>query len=449
MDPFSITIGALTLAQTGTNLTTLLFDLGKDIKSASTAMAEVASDVQLTSTLLTDLAHNLEANPTGYSENFLASAKNLCDQCKAAFDEIELMIGGRERGVERREWLKRVKWAMGGKSGVGQKQERLRKLQFMFLFVSQIEMLGGGSSKQPNANGGAELTAGNLEGQLVEVPVQIGSSSSAGGKEPARYMATLTLRAAPPISARRHEFERSEKQKDPIASKKCLLVNMRRSPRFSADLIQPVPRMERLDRMQKKEERLNIIEPYSFEQYSAESRIKPAFDEEREKSEPRIPSQKEAEDDIDSLLASWSKPPSKTKASPSSRPRDPPSPRPSAAKLVKPEKSPTNPPDRTPSVRIHEAPGLPPIKSYGPTDYPSSSRRPAAPSPPLAAQSGGQPRSSAVDPRGSGTLRTTAQVAGGRSTRRPRSEEIPRDRVTRYYVDRRKGEVRDRDDRAW
>lgn len=199
MDPFSITIGALTLAQTGTTLTTILFDLGKDIKSASTAMAEVASDVQLTSTLLTDLAHNLESNPTGYSEKFLASAKNLCDQCKGVFDEIEGIVG-RGKGVDKGEWLRRVGWAVKGKRGVGEKQERLRKLQFMFLFVSQIEMLGTGASKASGTSG-AELTAGSLEGQLIEVPVQL--SGSSGGREPARYMATLTLKATPPeISSR-------------------------------------------------------------------------------------------------------------------------------------------------------------------------------------------------------------------------------------------------------
>ncbi len=199
MDPFSITVGALTLAQTGTNLTTLLLDLGKDIRSASAAMAEVASDVQITSTLLTDLAHNLEVNPTGYSEKFLASAKNLCDQCKGVFDDIEGIVG-RERGVDRGEWLKRVEWAVKGKRGVSKKQEKLQKLQFMFLFVSQIEMLGSGASKTPGTSG-AELTAGSLEGQLIEVPVQL--SGSSGGREPARYLATLTLKAAPPeISSR-------------------------------------------------------------------------------------------------------------------------------------------------------------------------------------------------------------------------------------------------------
>ena len=204
MDPFSLTVGALTLAQTGTNLTTLLFDLGKDIKSASTAMAEVASDVQLTSTLLTDLAHKLEANPDGYSENFLVSAKNMCDQCRATFDDIEAIVG-RERGVEKVDWMTRVAWAMKGKKGVVEKQERLRKLQFMFLFVSQIEMLGG-SPKSPGPSGGEHM-AGNLEGHLIEVPVQLSGSSR--GKEPARYMATLTLKAAPPVITRQYVTLRS------------------------------------------------------------------------------------------------------------------------------------------------------------------------------------------------------------------------------------------------
>ncbi len=196
MDPFSLIVGALALAQTGTTLTTFLFDIAKDIKSASATMAEVASDVQLTSTLLADLGNNLDANPHGYSENFLVSVKNLCDQCKGVFEEIEGTVG-RKRGVEKVEWLEMVAWAFRGKKGVKERQGRLRELQFMFLFVSQIEMIGGGS-KRPGGikSGGQELTAGDLEGQLVEVPVQI-SGSNAGGREPARYTATLTLRAAP------------------------------------------------------------------------------------------------------------------------------------------------------------------------------------------------------------------------------------------------------------
>lgn len=199
MDPFSLTVGALALAQTGTTLTTLLLDLGKDVRSASAAMAEVASDVQITSTLLTDLAYNLEVNPTGYSEKFLASAKNLCDQCKGVFDDIQGIVG-RDRGVDRGEWLKRVGWAVKGKRGVGEKQERLRQLQFMFLFVSQIEMLGSGASNAP-VTSGAELTAGSLEGQLIEVPVRLSGSSEE--REPARYMATLTLKPAPPTKSSR------------------------------------------------------------------------------------------------------------------------------------------------------------------------------------------------------------------------------------------------------
>ena len=356
--------------------------------------------------------------------------------------------------MDRSDWLKKVSWAVKGKKGVDEKQRRLRKLQFMFLFVSQIEMLGSGSSKQPVGNGGAKLTAGSLEGHLVEVPLQIGGTSATDGKEPARYMATLTLRHAPDIEKRQRETHTSSARKDHTASNRCRLVNMRRSPRFSADLIQPVPRVEREARKAKK------AEP-SVLRWTA----KVSFEDEHEDAEPRILSQREAEEDIDVLLASWSNASAKTKTSPSPRPNankparysPPPSPLrsslgskdpPSKSVVFKApgeEKSPANLPGRTPSVHIHEAPGLPPIKSYGPADYPSSgaSRRPAAPSPPLPSR-GGEPRSPGIDPRGSGTLRTSVS-ATSRRTKRPKSEEIPRERVTRYYVDRRNGELRDRD----
>ena len=223
------------------------------------------------------------------------------------------------------------------------------------------------------------------------------------------------------------------------------MMHERRKVEF--DIIEPLHRAEhraepKMARKQRKAE-FDIIEPASFERHSADS--KPASDEEYGESELRIPSQKEAEDDIDSLLASWSEPPATifTKGPPSPRPSankpvkpklpTPPSPRPAAAKPAKPDKSRQNdPPARTPSFRVHEAPGLPPIKSYGPSDYPtnsaSSSRRPAAPSPPLSAPR--SPRAGQAEAQPTSTLRT----GGSGRTRRPRSEEIPKERVTRYIL---------------
>lgn len=174
---------------------------------------------------------------------------------------------------------------------------------------------------------------------------------------------------------------------------------------------------------------------------------------------PRIPTQKEAENDIDDLLATWCgkrpvKPSAKGPPSPSTRPdssstKTPPSPRPSATnKPASPKLPPkTNQPTRSPSVRIHEVPGLPPITSYGSADYPlpsssssSSQRPPPPPPPPQGGSVSLRPQGQTGEPTGNTALRTSAAHAGpgtARTSRRPKSAELPREHVTRYYIDRR------------
>lgn len=147
------------------------------------------------------------------------------------------------------------------------------------------------------------IPAGSFQGVMQQIPVQLTLKNPGAGSETVSYEATLTLKPIlqpPPASALYGAPQSREEppQKAKLSGRqKESLKNMRRSPYFSIELLQPPPRRSVSSRS---EERVRIE--------TANSKSKTESNEKsREKSEVHrefgIPSREEAEKDVGSMLA--------------------------------------------------------------------------------------------------------------------------------------------------
>lgn len=255
MDPLSITTGIITLVETGTALSTTLWDLTTSYRSASTDVQELASEIDLVTSLFDSLGASMDRAPAQYSADFQRTTRNLIHKCHSIFAEIEGMLPERvlkgseasksERAARAYE---KVLWAAFTKERVLKRRGELRRVQHMFSFVETVQRCveRGESGGVAAGKAGGD---GSFEGLLQRTDVKAVNGASIA---PAMFQATLVLQPAAPPSGRSgldagqagetQTYEATE----PVLAQDDFrrLQNLRMSPYFSKSLLDDEPAIE-------------------------------------------------------------------------------------------------------------------------------------------------------------------------------------------------------------
>ena len=91
MDPFSITVGAVGLADTGTSLAKSLYGKVKSYKNAPNEIQEVAHDVETCTYMFNLLRSSVNANDANFTPEFKRIATNLVKKVQLLETTVELM----------------------------------------------------------------------------------------------------------------------------------------------------------------------------------------------------------------------------------------------------------------------------------------------------------------------------------------------------------------------
>ncbi|KUJ24424.1 uncharacterized protein LY89DRAFT_22533 [Mollisia scopiformis] len=297
MDPFSVTVGAIALAETANKLASSLTDRYSAFSSAPKEMLEIASHVTMCAGLVNVFAQSIDDR----SED---------DFPKSFRQDASFLV------LQKPDYGDRLKWAFGSHSQkkVAKHQENLKQAQHMIMFMTTCWQFKLPSKpKQPSVGTtGSSIPMGSLQGVLQHMPVQINMKGPESESQTVTYEATLTLK---PVEQRpqreeyelehaRKKIEVSSRSSETTNRAKQALENMRRSPYFSMLLLQP--KLERVVQERKY---------YRAEPASEDEREKMKMEEEKRKQEaemelemnfrPKPLSKEAASEDVEDILSQW------------------------------------------------------------------------------------------------------------------------------------------------
>lgn len=253
MDPFSITVGVVGLADAGTSLAGFLTEKYKTYRDAPELILEIAHEVEFCAGLVDMFGSNLDRPGAEYPEKFVRDAKNLVRRTNAVFLDIRgLMPIDRDFDAP----FSRARWHfMLDKKKLLEHQQRLRQLQQMFMFMETMYRYhypsentvkpSGGAIKDPNQ--GPDSEEQTLQGVMDSQSPMLLNGVGADGRS---FQVTLTLKpvsqqmeAVPysmPVSAPGISSRSGLSTIKPARSSqsKRRLEGLRRSPFFDMSLLE-------------------------------------------------------------------------------------------------------------------------------------------------------------------------------------------------------------------
>ncbi|CZR55514.1 uncharacterized protein PAC_05402 [Phialocephala subalpina] len=288
MDPFSITVGAVALAETANKLASSLTDRYRAFSSAPKEMLEIAGQVTMCAGLVDVFSRSIDGTGAEFPPRFQQDASTLVMQCRAILKDIDEMI---PHGSKKPDYGDRLKYAFGSQKKIAKHQENLRQVQHMFMFMTtcwQYQL----PAKQPVATT-SPIPMGSLQGVMQHMPLQINMKTPGSGAQTVTYEATLTLKPVeqPPTRPEMEYFRRERKSSrrfETSNQQKQSLENMRRSPYFSMKLLKP-------------------ITTETTRYYRTMPEIMREREEMKKKgeAEAKPPSREEASEEVDNILSQW------------------------------------------------------------------------------------------------------------------------------------------------
>ncbi|RDW58139.1 hypothetical protein BP6252_13550 [Coleophoma cylindrospora] len=313
MDPFSILVGSLALTEAANKVAGKLMDTYRDFKSAPREMVEIADQVTFCSGLVDVFANSVDATGQKFPTRFREDVTTLVDKCNSILTDIEDMIPEGTRDQDRPDYAQRLKYAFGDKKAIDELQDKLKKVQHMFMFMTTCWMYQVPSLQhhhQQQATSSA-IPVGSLRGTMEHVPVQITMNNGNGESQAVIYEATLTLKPKQtPATPSRPGLPRSKSSVADDARMKTnakeSLKNMRRSPNFSTNLlrrVRPVVTTES-DGSGRRADRHRISYSKKYEEIGKKrERYREDSDQgHREESSVEAKSREEASHDVDEII---------------------------------------------------------------------------------------------------------------------------------------------------
>ncbi|KAF2724848.1 hypothetical protein K431DRAFT_134132 [Polychaeton citri CBS 116435] len=276
-DPFSIATGIIGLAETGTALASFLTDKYRAYRDAPEQILEIAHEVEFCAGLISVFEEGIErragdGEKVGAGSRFERDAGNLVWRTKKLFQEIRDLIPKDTNSLSDN-YIARWRY-MFDKKKLSDKQQRLREMQQMFMFMETMYRYNADSrpptpaskptgSKDPGfSTAGAGdtslapgLQGGSFEGLMTAPQPQSNGDVSANSRGTIQFMATLTLKPMPqpeavqatrmsdtisvePRMGSLNPFSHKKKKQDKRESR-LRLENLRRSPYFRPELLEP------------------------------------------------------------------------------------------------------------------------------------------------------------------------------------------------------------------
>lgn len=257
MDPFSITVGVVGLADAGTSLAGFLTDKYKTYRDAPELILEIAHEVEFCAGLVDMFGTNLDRPGAEYPERFVRDAKNLVRRTNAVFLDIrELIPTDKDFDAP----FSRARWHFVlDKKKLLEHQQRLRQLQQMFMFMETMHRyhypsnnpakpsdVGGIRDPNQSSDQGEQTFQGVMDSQAPMLLNGVGADGRS-------FQVTLTLKpvsqqpeavsysapvSAPGISSR-SGLSPSKPAWNPQSKKR--LEGLRRSPFFDMSLLESEP----------------------------------------------------------------------------------------------------------------------------------------------------------------------------------------------------------------
>ncbi|RDW91016.1 hypothetical protein BP5796_02181 [Coleophoma crateriformis] len=316
MDPFSILVGSLALTEAANKVAGKLMDTYQDFKSAPEEMVEIADQVTFCSGLVDVFANSVDTTGLKFPPKFREDVTTLVDKCNSILTDIEGMIPEGTRDLDRSDYVQRLKYAFGDKKANGELQDKLKKVQHMFMFMTTCWMYQVPSMQhhQQQQVTSSAIPVGSLRGTMEHVPVQITMNNGNGESQAVIYEATLTLNPKqPPPTTSRPGLPRSKSSLTDNARTKTnakeSLKNMRRSPYFSTNLlrrVRPVVTTES-DGSGRRADRHRTSYSKNYEEIDKKrERYREDSDHRlREETSVETKSREEASRDVDEIINDW------------------------------------------------------------------------------------------------------------------------------------------------
>ena len=252
MDPFSITVGVVGLADAGTSLASFLTDKYKTYREAPSLILEIASEVEFCAGLVDIFGSSLDRPGSQYPDRFVRDAKNLVQKTHAVFLDIRGLIPV-DRDFDAT--FSRARWhfVLDRKKLEAQRQ-RLRELQQMFMFMETMYRYHchSGGTSGPGAGANEKVPVSDEGEQKFQGVVdQQGPMRLSGvGADGRSFEVTLTLKPVPqrievmPMSAPMSDpgitsrMSGSSVVPERSSQSRKRLEGLRRSPFFDRSLLE-------------------------------------------------------------------------------------------------------------------------------------------------------------------------------------------------------------------
>jgi len=197
MDPFSIMVGVVGLADAGTSLAGFLTDKYKTYRDAPELILEIAHEVEFCAGLVDMFGSNLDRPGAEYPERFVRDAKNLVRRTNAVFLDIRGLI---PIDKDFDSPFSRARWHFVlDKKKLLEHQQRLRQLQQMFMFMETMHRYhypsndtmkpSGGGIKDPSES--PDSREQTLQGVMDSQSPMLLNGVGADGRS---FQVTLTLK---------------------------------------------------------------------------------------------------------------------------------------------------------------------------------------------------------------------------------------------------------------
>ncbi|KAF8848282.1 hypothetical protein BDZ45DRAFT_606137 [Acephala macrosclerotiorum] len=278
MDPFSITVGAVALAETANKLASSLTDRYRAFSSAPKEMLEIAGQVTMCVGLVDVFSRSIDGTGQEFPKRFLQDASTLVMQKPDYGDQL--------------------KYAFGSQKTIAKYQENLKHVQHMFMFMTTCWQYQLPAKQPATSTSVSPIPMGSLQGIMQHMPLQINMKTPGSSTQTVTYEATLTLKPVEqPPTRPDSEYIRKERKSSrhfvTSDQQKQSLENMRRSPYFSMRLLKPIMTETKLYHKSRTRFASREWDGYEIE----------AARKEKGESEVKPPSREQASEEVDNILS--------------------------------------------------------------------------------------------------------------------------------------------------